>query len=124
MQRNVLNSLDLLQQAKKTTLLTNSYLNLPDLGFFTKCNQQFRINKGVFNTIDHWFYEYGIINVAYRRIYILAFLDYVKEASKEDTSSHKFIKFGHGGLTNKLNDFITNYLNDTKESVNLYSVKF
>jgi hypothetical protein len=115
--------LDLLQQAKKTALLTNSYLNLPDLRFFTTCNQQYCINRGVYNTIDNWFFEYGIINVAYRRIYILAFLDYVKEASKDESSSDKFIKFGHGGLTNKLNDFITNYLNDTKESVDLYSVK-
>jgi hypothetical protein len=115
--------LDLLQKAQKTTLLANNYLNLPDLSFYHKCNQQYPLNRGVYNTIDNWFFEYGIINVAHRRIYILAFLDFVKEAN-DRSDSQKFIRFGHGGLTIKLNDFITNYINDTEEKdTNLYSIK-
>jgi hypothetical protein len=123
MQRNVFISLDLLQQSKETTLLSNHYLNLPDLSFFNRCHQQYQINRGVYNTIDNWFFEYGMIHVVYRRIYILAFLDFVKEANKEDSDSHKFIRFGHKGLTKKLNDFITTYLNYKEESGNLYSIK-
>ena len=105
MQRKVLNLLDLSQHKNKYTLLENEYLNLPDLGFYSKCHQQFHINRGVFNTIDNWFYEYGMINVAYRRIYILAFLEFVKEDNFVP-DSQKFMKFGHGGLTMKLKEFI------------------
>ncbi len=99
-------------------MLENEYLNLPDLSFYNKCNQQFRINRGVYNTIDNWFYDYGVMNIVYRRIYMLAFFDFVKDKNSE-SSSQKFIKFGHGGLTLRLKEFTTTYLNDKK----LYSIK-
>jgi len=86
---------------------TFKYLNMPDLQFFIWCNQQYRVNRGIYNTIDQWFYEYGIINIYSRRIQLLAFLDSVKEDLNEP-HSYKFIRFGHGGLTKRLNDFINN----------------
>lgn len=58
---------------------TSTYLNLPDLQFFHWCNHHFRINRGVYNAIDQWFYDYGIINIQYRRIQTLAFFEFVKE---------------------------------------------
>ena len=36
-------------------------LNLPDLDFFLWCQQQYKINKGVYNTIDRWFYKNGFM---------------------------------------------------------------
>ncbi|WP_462413303.1 hypothetical protein [Neobacillus sp. Marseille-QA0830] len=89
----------------KTSLLDSEYLNLPDLEFYQQCHQLYHINRGVFNTIDYWFFGYGVIHIIYRRIYILAFLDFVKETYPNPTPQ-KFIKFGHGGLTVKLNEFI------------------
>ena len=86
----------------------SKYLNLPDLQFYNWCYQQYGLNKGVYNTIDNWFHEYGIIHIQYRRIYLLAFLEFSKdEGIKED--KHKFIRFGNGGLIRKLNEFIEVY---------------
>ena len=90
---------------KQNSLETSSYLNMPDLQFFNWCNQQFKVNRGIYNTIDQWFYEYGVVNIYSRRIQLLAFLDSVKDQLNEPHSS-KFIRFGHGGLTKRLNDFI------------------
>ena len=79
-------------------------LNLPDLQFFKWCNRQFGVNRGVFNTIDSWFYENGIVDVYYRRILLLEFLEFSLENGLRQGES-KFIKFGHGGLATKLNEF-------------------
>jgi riboflavin kinase len=92
---------------KENSLETDKYLNLPDLQFFNWCNRQYQVNRGVYNTIDQWFYEYGIVNVHSRRIQILAFLDFVKDEMLE--KQPKYIRFGHGGLTKRLNEFINDY---------------
>ncbi|WP_248893824.1 hypothetical protein [Bacillus methanolicus] len=83
----------------------SKYLNLPDLRFFQWCHQQFGLNKGVYNTIDNWFYDYGIVNILHRRIYLLAFLEFVKNTGLK-TDNQKFIRFGNGGLIRKLDEFI------------------
>lgn len=69
----------------------------------------YRINRGVYNSIDNWFYEYGVINIMFRRIYILAFLEFVKD---DNHDSQKFMRFGHGGLTIKLKEFTTTFTNE------------
>ncbi|WP_342047315.1 hypothetical protein [Bacillus sp. OTU530] len=109
-----LSSLNLFENlTQKESLEEIEYLNLPDLDFFLWCQQQYRVNKGVYNTIDHWFYEYGIINIIQRRIYLLAFLEYVTEGSLK-SDHHKYIRFGNGGLTRKLHQF-----NKEKEPKNI-----
>lgn len=102
---NNLNLLNLINVEINNSLANHEYLNLPDLQFFCMCQKKYKLNKGVFNTIDSWFYDYGIVSVISRRIYILAFLDFVKEV-ETDVASYKYIRFGHGGLSNKLNQFI------------------
>lgn len=99
------NDVRLFVEAKKENLFeTSKYLNLPDLQFYNWCNRLHRVNRGVYNTMDQWFYEYGIVNVHYRRIQILAFLDFVKAEMFEEQP--KYIRFGHGGLTKRLNEFM------------------
>jgi riboflavin kinase len=83
----------------------SEYLNLPDLDFFLWCQQQYKINKGVYNTIDRWFYKNGFMNIIHRRLYLLAFLEFVTEEDLKN-DQHKYIKFGNGGLTKKLQEFI------------------
>ncbi len=85
---------------KQNFFETTQYLNLPDLQFFHWCNRQYGVNKGVYNTIDQWFYEHGIVHIHYRRIQLLAFLQFAKDEVVEQ-DQHKFIRFGHGGLTKK-----------------------
>lgn len=70
--------MDFPEQIRKTNLLENEELNHPDLKFYHKCYQDYHINRGIFNTIDDWFFEYGVIDIVYRRFYILAFLEFVK----------------------------------------------
>lgn len=85
-------------------LRKSSYLNLPDLQFFNWCNQQHGLNKGVYNTIDNWFFEYGIVNIHNRRINILAFLDFLKDDALVQ-NQQKYIRFGPGGLKRKFQEF-------------------
>ncbi len=81
------------------------YLNLPDLQFFQWCNQQFGVNRGGYNTVDQWLFEYGILNIHNRRIQLLAFLDFVNEEGiKQD--QHKFLRFGNGGLKRRWDEFM------------------
>lgn len=93
------------ESKKQYSFETSTYLNLPDLQFFHWCNRNYRLNRGVYNAIDQWFYEFGIINIQYRRIQILAFLEFVKEEI-QNQEPFTFIRFGHGGLAKKLNEFI------------------
>lgn len=90
---------------QKESIHKSEYLNLPDLQFFLWCKQQYKLNKGIYNTIDAWFYDYGIISITHRRIYVLAFLDFAKK-SEFGRDQHKYIRFGSGGLTRALCQFI------------------
>ncbi|WP_147532854.1 hypothetical protein [Bacillus marasmi] len=84
---------------------SSKYLNLPDLQFFNWCNQIYGINRGVYNTIDQWLFDFGMISIYSRRINLLAFLDSIGQDSQEK-ERHKLIRFGPGGLTSRLNEFV------------------
>lgn len=59
--------------AANTPLKDSAFLNLPTIHFYDWYYEQYGLNRGVFNTIDNWFYDYGIVNVLFRRIYLLFF---------------------------------------------------
>jgi riboflavin kinase len=90
---------------EKGSLKRSEYLNLPDLQFFLWCQHQYKLNRGVYNTIDDWLYNFGITQVIHRRIYILAFLDFVKK-NEPKHEGNKFIRFGNGGLSRRLHQFM------------------
>ncbi|MED1471797.1 hypothetical protein [Bacillus salipaludis] len=94
---------------EKGSLKRSEYLNLPDLQFFLWCQHKYKLNRGVYNTIDDWFYNFGIKQVIHRRIYILAFLEFVKENDLKQQEEKKFIRFGNGGLTRTLQQFVNVY---------------
>ncbi|MBT2664763.1 hypothetical protein J7J00_04585 [Bacillus sp. ISL-4] len=77
-------------------------INLTDLSFIKVCNEQYGINRGVYNTIDAWFYKQGISNILERRNSILYFLEFIKQSSGKENNHYKF---GHGGLTTKLEEY-------------------
>lgn len=85
---------------------SSEYLHLPDLQFFNWCNQLYGINRGVYNTIDQRLFDFGIISIYSRRIHLLAFLDSIGKDSQE-REHHKFIRFGPGGLTSRLKEFVS-----------------
>ncbi|MFK7693678.1 RNA-binding protein [Paenibacillus sp. HJGM_3] len=75
----------------------------PDFKFVTYCFEQYGLNRGIYNTIDEWLYEYGYQHIVERRRTILAFLQSLQDGHPR----HTFLKFGKGGLTKQLFDFIS-----------------
>lgn len=69
-------------------------VQLPDLSFIRLCESRYGINRGIYNTIDLWFYEQGFIDIVERRKTILSFLD-----------GNSRQRFGHGGLSIKLQEY-------------------
>lgn len=84
-------------------------IHLPDLKFVRFCSDFYKVNRGVYNTIEDWFYHYGIVNVVERRKVIIRFFEYVVTNGTVLPSS-KFIRFGVGGLTQTLEDFAVKHL--------------
>ena len=102
-----LNSIDhSTEWLNKQRFHTSEYLNLPDLEFFHWCQHQYKINKGVYNTIDAWFYQQGVVSILNRRIYILSFLNFVTEEFDHYGDDPKYLRFGNGGLSKKLQQFM------------------
>ena len=79
-------------------------IQLPDLQFCKLCEDIFGVNRGVYNTIDDWFYRKGIDEILIRRSVILDFLVFSCGHSINQPCKGRF-KFGHGGLTIKLEEF-------------------
>ncbi|WMX58594.1 hypothetical protein [Peribacillus sp. R9-11] len=78
-------------------------IHLPDLSFIQFCHDQFGINRGVYNTIDAWFFHEGIRNILERREQIYHFLtEWVQD---DATQSNGKIKIGHGNLSKKLKEY-------------------
>ncbi|MCM3726316.1 hypothetical protein M3226_11525 [Neobacillus cucumis] len=80
-------------------------IHLTDLSFAHVCADKYGINRGVYNTIDEWFYRQGLLNILERRKNVLSFLEFIKGKSEFKNSR---CKFGHGGLTVKLQEFYSN----------------
>lgn len=85
----------------------NKFLNLPDLRFYTFCNETYSVNRGIYNTIDQWFYERGLVNIYKRRMFLLSFLRFIN-GSKLNKNQNHMVKFGPGGLTKELEEFFLN----------------
>ncbi|HZH61819.1 MAG TPA: hypothetical protein VEY70_20045 [Metabacillus sp.] len=77
-------------------------IHLTDFAFAQLCHKEYGLNRGIYNTIDSWFYNQGIENILERRRNILFFLEFLDE--KVETKNLR-PKFGSGGLTNKLQDY-------------------
>ena|GEM_PF-1598275 len=82
----------------------HEYLHLPNVRFYHWCEAQYGLNKGIFNTIDDWFYEHGIENILFRRAYLIAFLELASAQSAKE--ERKLVRFGSGGLSAKLHEFL------------------
>ncbi|WP_249306109.1 hypothetical protein [Lederbergia citrea] len=73
-------------------------LHLPDLDFVRQTKEKFSVNRGVYNTIDSWFYENGLVNIVDRRHHITAFLEYSHKTAQD--------KLFPNGLTKKLEEYL------------------
>jgi hypothetical protein len=91
-------------------------IHLPDMKFIHFCNEHYGVNRGVYNTIDTWFYEQGIEHVIERRRQILLCLTFIKE--KQETKDDR-CKFGSGGLKIKLQEYILSK-KETSKTAGIY----
>jgi len=79
-------------------------IHWPDYKFAEYCRNRFRVNRGVYNTIDVWLYENGVRDIGERRRLILLFLAGCSEAS--DREDGKFLRFGKGGLADRMRRYV------------------
>lgn len=79
-----------------------SIINFPDLLFAKYCNEIYGLNRGVYNTIDEWFYKNNIESIEMRRKNILDFLQWTR--SFHDKETYK-LKFGKGNLITLLTEY-------------------
>ncbi|MGJ7922052.1 hypothetical protein [Neobacillus sp. LXY-4] len=100
-----LSTKDLIERKMGGVVKNPEYLDLPDLYFFLWCQKKYKLNKGIYNTIDKWFYDQGVVPIILRRRSILAFLEFVKKEDHE-SNHHDIIRFGSGGLSIKLKHFL------------------
>ncbi|MFJ8244817.1 hypothetical protein [Peribacillus asahii] len=84
---------------------TNIHLNMPDLLFSKFCEEEYKVNRGVYNTIEQWFYNQGVHNIIQRREVILDLFLFIRTSQNNNGK----IKFGHGGLIEQLNKFWRKY---------------
>ena len=97
------------EQTRKKQAVIQKYVdvavvNLPDLHFSRWCNEQFSINRGVYNIIDERLYEAGFQKIQERRIELIHFLQNVIQQSEQQ----RYFKFGPGNLTKALQQFYGN----------------
>ncbi|UUZ78979.1 hypothetical protein LJK88_27420 [Paenibacillus sp. P26] len=78
-------------------------LQLPDLQFVNHCFRKYGLNRGIYNTIDEWLYRNGTREVIRRRQTILDFLSSLQQS---EPGRSTFLKFGKGGLTKRLQEFV------------------
>ncbi|QQK78135.1 hypothetical protein HUG15_01410 [Salicibibacter cibarius] len=66
------------------------------------CLEKYGVNRGIYNTIDEWFYDQGIEDIIERRKEILRFLEFVENQYEKKNEKRKF---GKGGLKISLQDY-------------------
>lgn len=81
-------------------------IHFSDLAFARHCIKKYHINRGIYNTIDEWFYQKGLVEILLRRKTIIHFLHFINRHSNEKSGN----KFGHGGLSFQLNYFWKEHL--------------
>ncbi|MGM0904541.1 MAG: hypothetical protein ACQEXB_26070 [Bacillota bacterium] len=74
-------------------------IHLTDYSFQKMCNEEFGINRGVYNEIDKWFYNKGLVDILKRRKAILNFILFNARNEKNK------VRFGNGGLRDKLVEY-------------------
>lgn len=80
-------------------------LHLPDLDFVRKAEEKFQVNRGIYNTIDAWFYKNGLEDIVKRRSHITQFLTYSSEALLEEKEKQAKRILFPSGLTSALESY-------------------
>lgn len=98
---------DLQKQASGSQV--EQIIHLPDKRFVDWCGEHYAINRGVFNVIDRWFFDYGLTNILQRRQAMVQFLQHFHTVNKVD-SKKMYVQFGKGGVKKSLYYFVNQCL--------------
>lgn len=90
-------------------------IHLPDLKFIQLCNEEFGINRGIYNTIDIWLFNTGTTDILARRTKIYDFLKEHQETHYDERKGK--VKFGTGNLSRLLKEY-----SEEKNSSSLFSI--
>ena len=80
-------------------------VHLPDLHFVRKAEGEFRVNRGIYNKIDAWFYENGLLDIVNRRSHITQFLTCSSEALMAEKEKQAKTPLFPSGLTSALESY-------------------
>ncbi len=83
--------------------IEKNLIHYTDYSFQKFYEEEYGINRGVYNTIDDWFFEKGIRDILKRRKEMLVFFKFIE--NKPRTNQKAKLRFGHGGLVTSLNEF-------------------
>lgn len=90
----------------------NNIYVLPDYLFAKYCEDVYGLNRGVYNTIDNWFFEKDQnLDIESRRKLIMEFLQFYQRLE----GNQKMLKFGRGRLTKMLEKFLGTVTDQTVE---------
>ncbi|ARF17113.1 hypothetical protein [Sporosarcina ureae] len=83
--------------------------HLPDRRFFDWCAKSYSINRGIFNVIDSWLFEYGMKDIISRR---RAMDNYLRYLLTQGFYNEKklFLQFGKKGVKESLSNFAERHL--------------
>jgi len=84
-------------------LQDNKIVHFPDILFVKYCEGTYGVNRGIYNTIDEYFFQNGLDNVIQRRKMILEFFQYLKKCNVYKTTGKLVV--GNKGLTMRLREF-------------------
>ncbi|AXI00232.1 RNA-binding protein [Sporosarcina sp. PTS2304] len=83
--------------------------HLPDRRFFDWCAKSYSINKGIFNVIDSWLFDYGLKDIVSRRKAMDQYLNYLLLHGFYNEKK-LYLQFGKKGVTESLSDFAAQHL--------------
>jgi riboflavin kinase len=94
-------------------------LHQPDLSFAAWCLEQYGVNRGVYNTIDLWFYQSGVKHIVSRRRIVIDFLQRLQATGRKPQTNR--LKLGKGALAASLKQYTENHLRTYAERDRLAS---
>ncbi|PIC63242.1 hypothetical protein CSV79_12945 [Sporosarcina sp. P13] len=83
--------------------MTKNNIHLPNLSFIRHCSEEYKVSRGLYNTIDLFFYERGYQDVIERRRNILSYLDYLQNNKIHPDDR---IRFESGALKESMDKYL------------------
>ncbi|PIC63174.1 RNA-binding protein [Sporosarcina sp. P13] len=83
--------------------------HLPDRRFFEWCARSYSINRGIFNVIDSWLFDYGMKDIVSRRKAMDHYLRYLLLHGFYNEKK-LYLQFGKKGVTESLSNFAERHL--------------